>query len=276
MNDRESGIGPASERSIEADMARSEDERHCIKEVREVQLRFKISAYSPATMPMARLARYLDNLATVLGETRSVHLVGIEDGSTIPVLAVDYDAYPKLRQRADELRNCEGSEHALKARRAIEDDLAADDAEYAELVDEAGARILHFAGARGTDEPEYGPFSQPGTLDGVPIVIGGTDDPVPVHLQSHDRVHHCRASRELAKRIGEHLFTTPLRVSGVGRWLRDQDGAWTMLSFRIHEYAELRSESPADATGRLQSIDAAWKQRPDPLGDLAALRKFGG
>ena len=257
-------------------MARSEDERRRLEGIRAVKLRFRISAYSPATMPMARLARYLDNLATVLGETKSVHLVGVEDGSTIPVLTVEHEAYPKLRQRVNEVRNCEGSEYVLKARRAIEDDLAADDAEFAELVDEEGARILLFAGATGTDEPEYGPFSQPGTLDGVPIVIGGKDDPVPVHLQSHDRVHNCRASRELAKSIGAHLFTTPLRVSGVGRWLRDQDGAWTMLSFRIHEYAELRSESPADATRRLQSIDAAWKQRADPLGDLSALRRFGG
>ena len=182
----------------------------------------------------------------------------------------------RTRRRASEVRNCEGSEYVLKARRAIEDDLAADDAEYAELVDEEGARILLFAGATGTDQPDYGLFSQPGTLNGVPIVIGGKDDPVPVHLQSHDRVHNCRASRELAKSIGVHLFTTPLCVSGAGRWLRDQDGAWTMLSFRIHEYAELRSESPADATRRLQSIDAAWNQRADPLGDLAALREFGG
>ena len=122
-------------------MARSEDERRRLKGVRAVKLRFKISAYSPATMPMARLARYLDNLATVLGETKSVHLVGVEDGSTIPVLAVEYEAYRKVRQRASEVRNCEGSEYVLKARRAIEDDLAADDAEYAELVDEEGARI---------------------------------------------------------------------------------------------------------------------------------------
>ena len=276
MDARRSRAGPAPEGRTEADMARSEDEHRRLEGVRAVKLRFKISAYSPATMPMARLARYLDNLATVLGETKSVHLVGVEDGSTIPVLAVEYEAYRKVRQRASEVRNCEGSEHVLKARRAIEDDLAADDAEYAELVDEEGARILLFAGATGTYQPDYGPFSQPGTLDGVPIVIGGKDDPVPVHLQSHDRVHNCRASRELAKSIGVHLFTTPLRVSGVGRWLRDQDGAWTMLSFRIHEYAELRSESPADATRRLQSIDAAWKQRADPLGDLAALREFGG
>ena len=137
-------------------------------------------------------------------------------------------------------------------------------------------KILRFAGKMLTGEPEYGPFSQPGTLDGVPIVVGGRDELVPVHLQSHDRVHNCLAKRELAKSIGMHLFTTPLRVSGVGRWLRDREGAWTMKSFRIHEYTQLRSESPAEATKRLQSIDAGWKEHPDPLGDLVALRKLEG
>ena len=257
-------------------MARSEDARSRLAGARPVQLRFKIGAYSPATMPMARLARYLDNLATVLGETNSVHLVSVEDGSTVPVVAVQWEAYPKLKKRADAVRNGEGPANVLHARRAIEDDLSADNAEYAELVDEHGARILRFAGEARTDEPEYGPFSQPGTLDGVPIVVGGRDELVPVHLQSHDRVHNCLAKRDLAKNIGMHLFTTPLRVSGVGRWFRDREGAWTMNSFRIHEYTELRSDSPAEATSRIQSIDAGWKKRPDPLGDLVALRKLEG
>ena len=43
-----------------------------------------------------------------------------------------------------------------------------------------------------------------------------------------------------------------------------------------HDYTELRSESIADATRRLQSIDAGWKERDDPLGELVALRKSEG
>ena len=256
-------------------MARTEQDRRGA-EARLVELRFTISAYSPATMPMARLARYLDNLATVLGETHSVHLVSVEEGSTVPVLAVEWEAYRKVRQRANEVRNQEGSAHVLKARRAIEDDLAADNARFADLVDEHGARILRFAGATRSDESEYGPFSQPGSLDGVPIVVGGEHDPVPVHLQNPERVHYCLATRGLAKRIGMHLFTTPLRVSGVGRWFRDREGAWTMKSFRIQDFVELPADSMAAATGRLRAIDAGWKRRPDPLGDLVALRKLDG
>ena len=257
-------------------MARSEDERRRLDGTRAVQLRFEIGAYSPTTMPLARLARYLDNLATVLGETHSAHLVRVDGGSTVPVLAVEWKAYRQVRQRATEVHNHQGSAHVLKAKRAIEEDLATDNARHADLVDEDGARILRFASASRSDATEYGPFSQPGTLNGVPIVVGGENDPVPVHLQSPDRVHNCLAARALAKQIGIHLFTTPLRVSGVGRWFRDRDGAWTMKSFRIQDFAELPSGSLADATRRLRSIDAGWKQRPDPLGELVALRKLEG
>lgn len=258
-------------------MPESQAAPHRIEERPAVTLRFRIDAYSPATMPLARLARYLHNLGTVLGESDGVHLVGVEDENTVPLLAVDPEAYPKLRTQVEAAIHGRGSARALKARKAIETDLAEDNADYAELVDEDGARLLHFTGdTTDNDEPEYGPFRQSGTLDGVPIVIGGKGDPVPVHLQDLDRVHVCRASRDLAKRIGKHLFATPLRVSGVGQWFRDRRGAWTMTNFRIDGYTELRSESLTATTARLQAMDAAWKHRADPLGDLAALRKEAG
>ena len=197
-------------------MARSIDERRHLNGARAVALRFKINAYSPTTMPMARLARYLDNLATVLGETNSVHLVSIEEGSTVPVLKIDWEAYPKLRHRANEVRNREGSAHVLKARRAIEDDLAADNAESAELVDEQGARILRFAGATRVEEREYGPFSQPGTLDGVPIVVGRrkrSRPGSPGDPRAHTQLSRVTGSGE-AHRHASFCST----VAGHGRW----------------------------------------------------------
>ena len=260
----------------EADMERGRGNHRRVTGAKLAKLRFRITAYSPTTMPMVRLARYLNNLSTVLGESNSVHLVSVEDGSTVPVLVIDPKAYPSVRQRVDNVRNCRGSKRALTARQAIESDLVADNAEYGDLVDENGACILRFAGETRASHPEYGPFSEHGTLDGVPVVVGGLNDPVPVHLQNQEQVHICHAKRSLAKQIGMHLFSTPLRVSGIGRWFRDREGEWSMKSFRIHEFIELQSESLAQATRALQSIDAGWKKTADPLGDLIALRKLDG
>ena len=135
-----------------------------------VRIRFKIGAYTPATMPMARLAKYLDNLASFLGEPNSVHLMNIEASSTVPVVEIDREAYPKVKERTADTLNGQTPESVRRARRAIEQDLAEDNADYGDLVDEDGAVLVRFLGANETSEPAYGPFSQLGTLDGVPIV----------------------------------------------------------------------------------------------------------
>ena len=235
-----------------------------------VEFRFEIKAYTPQTMPLSRLARYLDNLSTLLGETKSVHFVRLEGGSTVPVVAVEWEALPKVKKRANDVRNNEGPQEARRAKEAIERDLASDNAEYGDLLDQHGARVLRFPGAKQVAAQEFGPFSEPGTLDGVPIVVGGENDPVPVHLQDRGVIHNCIATRDVAKAIGFHLFTTSLRVAGIGRWFRDAAGLWTMRRFQIQSFVELRGESVIDASARLQAIEAAWKSRP--ISDLIKIR----
>ena len=51
---------------------------------------FKIEAFTPETMPMARLAKYLTELAAILGESKSVHLIRIESGSTALVHKIEH------------------------------------------------------------------------------------------------------------------------------------------------------------------------------------------
>ena len=189
------------------------------------------------------------------------------------MLGVDWEALPKIKKRTNDVRNNEGPAEAQKARQEIEKDLADDNAEYGDLVESSGARILRFPGASRSPSLVYGPFSQQGTLDGIPIVIGGENDPVPVHLDDNGRIYNCFANRDIAKNIGLHLFTTPIRVTGEGRWFRDRDGVWTMRRFTIHNFTKLSAESFKESTKRLQSIDAKWKHEPDPIGTLIALRE---
>lgn len=55
------------------------------------ELRFKIEGkvngveMTPFTMPMARLALYLHDLAHLFGYRDSVHLISVEPGSAVPV-----------------------------------------------------------------------------------------------------------------------------------------------------------------------------------------------
>lgn len=252
---------PSGDRPLYADPANS------------IELRFKIDAYTPDTMPLSRLLSYLRPLATILGEPDNVHLMDIEDGTTTAVLAVERHAYPSVTRHIRDLRDGKGSPAANSARRQI-DDLATDDeAGPCLILDDLGEKLVDFAEFSQNGQFEYGPFSEPGILDGVPIVVGGKNDPVPVHLEAPDKVYVCKASRTVAKAIGEHLFTDPIRVSGVGQWLRDHDGQWNMLGFLIQSFELLRTETLAEVTERLRGIEADWKSLDDPLGDLAKLRR---
>src|SRR6202034_2994476 len=59
------------------------------------EYRFKIDAYSPHTIPLARLSQYLSDLARMMGETANVHLSRVDKGSTVHVICVDWEEAPK-------------------------------------------------------------------------------------------------------------------------------------------------------------------------------------
>lgn len=122
----------------------------------------------------------------------------------------------------------------------------------------------------------YGPFRQAATIDGVPIVIGGEDDPVPVHLQDRDRVYNCRASRHLARELAAFLFQTPIRATGIGTWFRSRDGEWEMKRFTIQSFIVLRSETVAEAAARLQNLPTRLQKSDDPLSELLSITGDGG
>jgi hypothetical protein len=235
-----------------------------------VELVFKIQAYTPETMPMERLAQYLLDLAIILGERQSVHFSRVEGGSTAPVVHVDWEALPKVMDRANAVKNNEGPEEAKKAKAALERRLADDNASGAELQRAStGARVLYF---RGRDErltePEYGPFNQPGQLTGTVIVIGGKNDPVSVHLQDGERIYFCHAKRDVARQLARHMFGAPVRVRGVGRWFRNRDGTWEMRGFRIADFVELDPASLREVLNGMRAIKAGWRDIPDPIGFL--------
>ena len=73
---------------------------------------FWIDAFTPATIPMARLAEYMRELATILGEPAFVHFVRLKRGSTGIVHKVQIEAVPKVRDRATSVRR---GEHQLSA-----------------------------------------------------------------------------------------------------------------------------------------------------------------
>jgi hypothetical protein len=237
------------------------------------EYRFKIDAYEPKTIPLIRLTAYLHELAVLFGNTDNVHLDRIEEGSTEPVLLIEREAEIKVRERLQIVRANDGPEDAMRAHKNINEMLRADDGK-ASVIDPIKRKILIFQGRDLNKLLEYGPFTQPGTLEGVPIKMGGEGDWVPVHLQdSLGEVHWCWAKRSLAREIARHIFGSVIRVDGTARWVRKRDGEWDMVSFRAKGFAVLDSDKTLRETiQHLRAVPAKWKELDDPLGELKKIR----
>lgn len=235
------------------------------------QYRFKIEAYSPETMPLMRLTEYLRDLAYLFGNNDSVHLVKVEKGSTAPLLLVQKEAETKVRERLQLVEQQDGPPEAMRAMRQINERLREDDARGS-LIDPDRKKILAFPGRDLNKLLEYGPIKQQGTVEGIPIRIGGEQRLVPVHLDDHGDVHICLATRALAKQIARHLFTSVIRVDGTGKWLRRRDGEWEMEYFTVNGFTPLDDVTLRGSIETLRAIPAQWKERDDPLGELMSIR----
>jgi len=221
------------------------------------EYRFRIDAYTPETMPMARLAEYLAELALVLGEERAVHFARLEPGSTTVVNKIEVEAIPKVRSRAAAVRRGDAPPDAMRGYRRINKLLREDNG--VGTLQEDGAEIIRFPGREEAEE-KYGTITQQGTLDGEVIRVGGQNKHVPVILQSEDRIiANCWASRTLAKALGVRLFE-PVRLYGSGRWGREDGGIWRLEYFRIDRFEPLKDESLSSVIGALRSMGGEWSE----------------
>lgn len=101
--------------------------------------RFRITSFTPETLPMKRLAEYMLELAKLLGEPERVHFQQLKKGSTVLVQKVDYPAVPVVRQRLTNVRNIDAPQDLTRPFRRIDAMLADDKAQGTML--EAGRRL---------------------------------------------------------------------------------------------------------------------------------------
>ena len=107
------------------------------------EFRFKIDIYTPDTMPMARLAEYMQGLAALLGHRKSVHFSRVEPGSAILVAKVEPQDEPKIRERVRRVRKRIGPKDAADAYQKI-DDMLRDDNAVAEVIEPDGNKVIEF------------------------------------------------------------------------------------------------------------------------------------
>jgi hypothetical protein len=237
------------------------------------KLVFRIAEANPHTLPMTRLAEYLTELATVLGSRDSIHFLRIEEGSAVNVLEVESAEEPTILSRVRDVAVGAGTQEARDAYKAIRDYLR-EDQFSAELETEEGFVILNFPSSDEDNVQVYGPFWQDGSLDGVLMKIGGTDDTIPVHLLYEGKQYNCNANVEMARRLGHHLLQNPIRVHGKGKWYRNISGKWDLHWFDILDFEVLESLSLPDVVSELRAIPGNdLNTLKDPLGEMRKIRQ---
>ena len=229
-------------------------------------------SFTPATLPMARLAEYLGDLATVLGEKEHVHFLELRHGSTAVAHVVDHEAVTRVRERLHAVRIGEADSEARNAHARIQQRLYHDNARAVlRVAGDEEEHLLSFPGAI-RDWEQYGPFSEHGQLYGVPISVGGKRQIVNVRLQDGDRIHNCEADRDVALRLAPLLFHHHVRVYGTGRYSRDSEGRWEMRSFRISHFDELDDRPLAETVERLRAVTRKVGLDQDIIMKLASFR----
>jgi hypothetical protein len=237
---------------------------------RHQEYRFTIDTFTPDSIPMARLAEYMTDIAKMLGNKDKVHFVKVEPGSVVLLEHIEEPAIPRFRERLNGIRNRTAPDEAIAAYEDIDRRLAEDNA--IGVMETTEGRVFEFPGRNRKHQSAFGSIVQPGTIDGVLIRVGGKDETVPVYLEEGAVIHKCNSNREMAKRLAPYIFGGPLRVYGNGRWSRDDFGNWTMDHFTINDFTELQESTLHDAVTKLRSIPNGLQSVDDPIEELSRIR----
>jgi hypothetical protein len=236
--------------------------------------RLRIDVFTVDSLPMARLAEYMAELAALLGNRERVHFSHLEDGSLVLVSSIEPVAYPKVEERVSQVSRGHGPKDAMDAFQKIDTMLAKDSA-VAVLMAPHGDNVIDFPGRLRPKPVKYGPFRELGTLEGRVIRIGGRDETIPVWLKHGEVEYHCSVRDEaVARRLAARYLDGVVRVYGSGKWLREENGSWSLQQFDITDFEVLDDSPLSEVVGRLRAIEGAhWQESEDALSDILGLRR---
>lgn len=237
----------------------------------DIQYVFTIDVLKPSTAPMLRVAQYMAELARLLGSEADVHINEIRESSLRYHVLSEHDAVPVIDDRLAtvEMKGSEANKHFNSINVMLRADKAV--ARLDRVSPNRTAQIIRFPG-RELPVPRTFKVRQEGTLDGYVVKIGGKDKTAHATLEAgNGRYWRCTLDRELAADLAQHLFKTPVRVSGICTWLRDEEGVWTQDSdFQVREFHVLVDESLPEVLDKLREINTDWAEPEVLAGGMPA------
>jgi hypothetical protein len=241
---------------------------------RLVEYRFKISGFTPKTLPLQRLATYLDCLSEILGAGDNMHLLRIETSSAMPVIGILERESLKTERRLWAIKSGGGPIAAKRAYQSLDRALSEDSANGA-LVGPMGV-LMEFPGSsRPKPAPPLGPIEDEATVDGEVVQISGRDESISVYLRKDRHEQICTGTRAQGRELARYMFTY-VRVFGIGAWIRDADGHWELQDMTIQRFVPQSDAKFSSTIQKLHSIDSARvRECGDPTEFLEDLRRGG-
>ena len=206
------------------------------------QYTFHIAGLTPETLPMARLADYLSDLAQLLGSKEHVHLARIEAGSIRLAVAVDQEVRPLVGPRVRSAAQGEGPKDAQSAWLRLNERLGKDSAKA--NLELPGGEVIPFPGATPPSKP-IGPLRHETAIQGRLVRLEGYGDDVSVGIEDEAGLAGRIVVRaDLARDLGNY-FHRYVRLSGRGRWRRNTEGQWCLEHLDVTDFAPL-DDKPLD------------------------------
>lgn len=238
-------------------------------------------AITPLTMPMARLAEYLADLADVLGNKADVHLVSVEDGSASPLIYMRPSVVNSAITRMRDAKKGIGPKDAVEGWKRTNERLRADSG-FADVLDADAndAEVIEFPGSKLPKRLAVSNIREQASVTGNLRRIGGKDKSIHlwiVRADGEDVFAEC--DETFAKQLeNEHRLFSYIRVNGIATWSRDEFGNWKLDKFRAQSYDQepLLDEPFGDTMNRLKSLPGnKWAASDDPFADLNRIRDGG-
>jgi hypothetical protein len=236
-------------------------------------LTFRIDSFTPDTLPMARLAEYLAQLAELYGSKDRVHFDKVKKGSALLQVAIEDMAVGRVVERIQNAKSASPEPDIQKAYKAIDALLRKDNAVGAISRPSTG-KIIEFPGRKAPQVESYA-LTQDTTVDGIVIKIGGRDETIPVLIRDAEgREVRCQIRGELrAKELAQHYLGGTLRFHGQGKWIRYPSGRWDLDSLVIDSFSELDDVSVDVVLDELSKLKGmGWKAMDTPIDSWKRLR----
>jgi hypothetical protein len=238
-----------------------------------IEIAWILTGQSPDSVSMARLAEYMQHLATLLGEADEVRFARVDAGSLKLVAAVPPGRPAgRIRGRVAAIRDRRAPAADMAAYRKL-DAMVAEDGGKARLQINAN-NVLRFPG-------RAVPALATLTLDETVTITGRlyalSEEPggaLKMRIRPRDGQGYilCTADPDLGPSLAG-LFQQTVRAQGWGRWTRNPDGIWICENAHITRVDHVNDVSLRATIDALRAIPATWPS--DPLGDWDRFERDG-